>query len=109
METSIALIRQINEVDPPLRDVLYSILEEMERQHADGEAYLVGECKAQPGKKDIERFAAMLERLKKALHGRIYPLLIGYSIAPGVHHYLQARHPGTKTALTYQIERTGQQ
>ena len=207
MATSIALIRQINDVEPHLRDVLYSILEEMERQQrervtrddfaelrqivanlalaqektekevaklargmqdlqkqmgglshavgygiedrlmpfipayalqtfgldiqsterafietspgshdeinilakgadADGQAYLIGECKAQPGKKDADRFQALLQRLERVLPGRIYPLLVGYSIHPSVQGYIHQRHPGIKTALTYEIERT---
>jgi hypothetical protein len=74
---------------------------------AEGEAYLVGECKAQPGKKDADRFQALLLRLGRVLPGRIYPLLVGYSIHPSVQSYIHQRHPGIKTALTYEIERAG--
>ncbi len=73
---------------------------------ADGQAYLIGECKAQPGKKDADRFQALLQRLERVLPGRIYPLLVGYSIHPSVQGYIHQRHPGIKTALTYEIERT---
>lgn len=74
---------------------------------SDGQAYLIGECKAQPGKKDADRFHALLLRLEKILPGRIYPLLVGYSIHPTVQGYIHQRHPGIKTALTYEIERAG--
>ena len=37
MSVSVALVRRISEVEPPLREVLWAILEEMERQRAQWE------------------------------------------------------------------------
>ncbi|MGB9713338.1 MAG: coiled-coil domain-containing protein [Dissulfurimicrobium sp.] len=66
--------------------------------------YLVGECKAQPGKKDADRFAAMLERLSAVLGKNIQAMLIGYTFTPQVEKYMAGRYPTIKPVKTYEIE-----
>ena len=66
--------------------------------------YLVGECKAQPGKKDADRFASMLERLKTVLGKNIQAVLIGYAFTPQVERYAAGKYPAIKLAKTYEIE-----
>jgi len=66
--------------------------------------FLVGECKAQPSKKDIERFVKLIERLHKALLAPIYPIFIGYVFAPEVEHYAQIEYPDLRLMKTYEFE-----
>jgi uncharacterized phage infection (PIP) family protein YhgE len=76
-----------------------------EGKDANGDpVYLVGECKAQPGKKDVDRFAAMLERLSIKLGKNIQAMLIGYTFTPQVEKYMAGRYPAIKPAKTYEIE-----
>ncbi len=66
--------------------------------------FLIGECKAQPSKKDIERFVKLIERLHKALLAPIYPIFIGYVFAPEVEHYAQIEYPDLRLMKTYEFE-----
>jgi cell division protein FtsB len=66
--------------------------------------YIIGECKAHPGKKDADRFASLLERLKTRLPGKILPLLIGYSFQPAVEKYIRGRYPGIEIVKSYEFE-----
>ena len=76
-----------------------------EGRDANGDpVYLVGECKAQPGKKDADRFASMLERLTMVLGKNIQAVLIGYAFTPQVERYAAGRYPAIKLAKTYEIE-----
>ncbi len=74
----------------------------------EGAGFLVGECKARPGKKDADRFAAMLKRLSAVLEGRLYPVLIGYTFPPEVERYVAEKHPDLKLVKTYQVQRAGE-
>jgi len=67
-------------------------------------AYFIGECKARPGKRDADRFAAMLVRLSGVLEGRFYPVLIGYSFAPDVERYVSEKYPHIHLVKTYAVE-----
>lgn len=67
-------------------------------------AYLLAECKAKPGKRDADRFAAMLTRLAEVLDGQFFPLLIGYTFAPEVEHYVTHKYPHIRLVKTYAIE-----
>ena len=67
-------------------------------------AYLLGECKARPGKKDADRFAAMLTRLAEVLDGTFFPLLIGYTFAPEVELYVAHKYPHIRLVKTYAVE-----
>jgi uncharacterized coiled-coil protein SlyX len=72
----------------------------------DGEvAHLIGECKTKPGKKDADHFAAMLKRLAKVLEGRFFSLLIGFTYAPEVEHYVQQKYPDIRLIKTYVLEK----
>lgn len=70
----------------------------------DGErCYLIGECKAQPGKKDADRFASKLERAGKFLKGRIFPLLVGYVYTPSVERYIRSTYPNFKLMKSFEF------
>ena len=68
------------------------------------DGFLIGECKAKPGKKDADRFSAMLNRLSKVLKGRIFPVFIGYTFAPEVEQYFSTNYPEIKMVKTYAVE-----
>jgi hypothetical protein len=66
---------------------------------------VVGECKAQPEKKDIERFMKMINRLSNYKVGaKIYPFVVGYVFHPSVIGYLKTNYPELKYFKTYEIE-----
>ncbi|MEM3466416.1 MAG: hypothetical protein QW566_08105 [Candidatus Jordarchaeales archaeon] len=69
--------------------------------------YVIGECKAQPGKKDVDRFVKKVRRLEAHLKASIYPLLVGYSFSPEIERYISQRYPFINTAMTYEIEMIG--
>ena len=58
--------------------------------------FLIGECKAQPGKRDLDRFAKLLGRVRRRLSGEVQPLMVGYQIAPAVEAYARTRHPDVR-------------
>ncbi len=66
--------------------------------------FIIGECKAQPGKKDFDRFAKTAERVKKILAGDIYAFIVGYSFSPEVEIYAREKYPHIRTYKTYQFE-----
>ncbi len=71
-------------------------------------AWLVVECKARPGRKDADRFAALIGRLPAALgDGTLHPLLVGYSIRPEVERYVRTAHPRIRLAQTHEVEYCG--
>jgi hypothetical protein len=72
--------------------------------------YIIGESKAQPGKKDLDRFNLMLGRLKdyfKVKDDGIKGFMIGYIFAPEVENYARFKYPHIDLFKTYQIERIG--
>ncbi len=86
-------------------DGKYDEVNILARGSLDGETgYLVGECKAKPGKKDANRFASMLDRLSTVLEGRLIPVLIGYTFAPEVESYVSRKHPHIRLVKTYALE-----
>jgi len=86
-------------------DGRYDEVNILARGNLNGETgYLVGECKAKPGKKDADRFASMLERLSTVLEGRLIPLLIGYTFAPEVESHVSRKHPHIRLVKTYALE-----
>ncbi len=86
-------------------DGKYDEVNILARGKLNGETgYLVGECKAKPGKKDADRFASMLKRLSTVLQGRLFPVLIGYTFAPKVENYVAEKHPHIRMAKTYAVE-----
>ena len=70
----------------------------------DQEVYLIGECKAQPGKKDIQRFVSLINRLENKFKKEIFCFIVGYSFSKDVEDYLNLEYPYIKYFKTYQIE-----
>jgi len=68
------------------------------------QVFIIGECKAQPGKKDFDRFAKIAERVKKILSGDIYAFIVGYSFSPEVEIYAEEKYPYIRTYKSYQFE-----
>jgi len=72
---------------------------------SDGKDLLViGECKAQPGKKDIDRFMKMVSRLKNYFGKEVHPFIVGYTFSPEVEKYILEQYPALKFFRTYEIE-----
>ena len=65
--------------------------------------FMIGECKAQPGKKDFDRFDKMLTRLRDVLKGDIIPFMVGYHYAPDVESYAIKEYPHILRYKTFQI------
>ena len=55
--------------------------------------YIIGESKAQLGKKDADSFDKMLARLRNHLKGEIIPFIVCYSCAPDVENYIATQYP----------------
>ena len=55
--------------------------------------FIIGEAKAQPGKKDFDRFSQLLDRLKHHLKGDIEAFMVGYQYAPDVESYANRKYP----------------
>jgi len=77
--------------------------------YAEGEKggrpwFLIGECKAQPGKKDADRFASTLKRLRKRLIGEFVPLFVGCTFTPSVERYVRSSYPDMVLLKSYEIE-----
>ena len=69
--------------------------------------FLIGECKAQPGKKDFDRFAKRVERLQNVLKGQITALMVGYHFTPEVEAYADKLYPSILHYKTFQIAALG--
>jgi hypothetical protein len=65
--------------------------------------FVIGECKAQPGKKDFVRFQKKVERLQQHLHGEVLPLFIGYHFTPEVEAYVALSFPTIRLFKTFRI------
>ena len=65
--------------------------------------FLIGECKAQPGKRDLDRFAKLIARVRRRLSGEVQALMVGYQIAPAVEDYARTRHPEITIANSVQF------
>lgn len=70
----------------------------------NAEILVVGECKAQPGKKDIDRFVKMCERVKKCCGKEVYEYIIGYTFMPDIETYIKNNYPQLKFYRNYEIE-----
>ena len=66
--------------------------------------YIIGESKAQPGKKDVDKFSLMLKRLAEYFNADVKGFMLGYNYAPNVEEYLIKKHPHISFFKTYQIE-----
>ena len=69
----------------------------------EGPCFLIGECKAQPGKKDADRFAKKIARLSTKLNGKIYPLFVGYLFSPEVEEYFRSTCPEIRIMKSFQF------
>ncbi len=71
----------------------------------DGEkVYMIGECKARHGKKEIERFAELLKKVKGYLNAPVYSFVVGYSYSPEVEKYLEEKYPEIKIMKSFEFE-----
>ena len=66
--------------------------------------FIIGECKAQPGKKDFDRMGQMLNRVKKAVKGDIHPFLVGYHFSPDVEAYAEEMYPHIRICKSFEFE-----
>ncbi|MEW6525710.1 MAG: hypothetical protein AB1444_03465 [Spirochaetota bacterium] len=73
----------------------------------DKDVYIIGECKAQPGKRDIDRFAKMLERLRVYLQSDVIGFMVGYTIHPEIEEYCKMNY-NINAFKTYQVKRIAQ-
>ncbi len=67
-----------------------------EGQKNCGKVYVIGECKARPGEKEIHSLLKAVERLKNFFKAEVYPFIIGYYYSPDVKEYLKKEKPEIK-------------
>ncbi len=65
---------------------------------------IVGECKAQPGKKDIKQFDALLSRLQKHFQVSVQGFIVGYTFSPEMEDLLAQSYSHIKAFKTYEVE-----
>ncbi len=71
----------------------------------DGEKiFIIGESKAQMGKKDVSRFEKLLARVSKHLSSEVWPLFITHSAHPDVETYAKNRIPGLSIYKSYDLK-----
>ncbi|UCH93118.1 MAG: hypothetical protein JSV88_22925 [Candidatus Aminicenantes bacterium] len=66
--------------------------------------FAVGECKAKPGKKDVDKFHKIIERVRVVLEGVIFPFLVGFGFDPEVENYIRENYPQTRMFKSYEFE-----
>lgn len=66
--------------------------------------YAIGECKSQPGKKDIDKFNQLIERVRTVLKGEIFLFVVGYSFDPAVENYIRENYPETGIYMSFEFE-----
>lgn len=66
-------------------------------------SFIIGECKAQPGKKDIDKFDKLIERIKKVITGDVYCFIAGHQFTPDVEVYLSKKYPYIKACKSYEF------
>jgi hypothetical protein len=66
--------------------------------------FVIGECKAKPGKKDVDKFHKMIERVRTALKGEVFLFLAGYTFQPIVENYIRENYPQTGIFKSYEFE-----
>ncbi|RMG03329.1 MAG: hypothetical protein D6726_05830 [Nitrospirae bacterium] len=67
-------------------------------------AYLIGECKARPSKRDIKRFNEVLKRVREQLGENVEGFIVGYYYAPDIERYIRERYPEIKMMKSFQFE-----
>ncbi len=66
--------------------------------------FIIGECKSQPGKKDIDKFNQVIDRVKKTLNGNVYFFIAGYQFTPDVETYIAKKYPHIRAFKSYDFE-----
>jgi len=74
-----------------------------EGSRAGEDIFIIGEAKAQPGKKDFDDFSKKLARLQGVLKGAIASFMVGYQYTPAVEAYEDERHPQIRRFRTFEI------
>jgi len=64
---------------------------------------VIGESKAQLGKRDVDRFRKLLERAHKHLARPLIPLLVVYSVRPEVERYASEKIPELVIVKSYEL------
>ena len=67
-------------------------------------AFVIGECKSQPSKKDVDKFHQMIERVQTVLEGEIFLFMVGYSYDPEVEIYIRDKYPKISMFKSYDFE-----
>ena len=67
-------------------------------------AYLVGECKARPGKREIKKFAQSLERIESHFGSEVEAFLVGYYFSPQIERYLKEKYPRIRVMKSFEFE-----
>lgn len=97
-----ALDRRFVEYDDGLFDEVNLFLK---GRNASGNlVYLIGECKAQPGKKDAARFSGTVKRLEAVLDGEVFGILVGYQFRPEVEAYVRGKYSHLRLMKTFEFK-----
>ncbi len=67
-------------------------------------SFIFGECKAQPGKNDVLKFAKVAERLADIFPGDHYLFMVGYQFHPEVETYIDAMFPRIRIFKSFEFE-----
>ncbi|RME68163.1 MAG: hypothetical protein D6778_02225 [Nitrospirae bacterium] len=65
------------------------------------EVWIIGECKSQIKKKEIDDFIKVLKKIDEVLPGKKMPIVVTYQASPPVREYI--RQKGMKLYLSYQF------
>lgn len=65
------------------------------------EVWIIGECKSQLKKKDVDEFLKKLKKIEKILTGEKFPIVVAYQASPTVKAYIEEQ--GLKIYLSYQF------
>jgi len=69
----------------------------------DEEVYVIGESKAQLGKKDLGGFERLLKRVSSYLGARIIPVLVTHSVHPKVERFARDKISGLLIYKSFQL------
>ena len=65
---------------------------------------MVGECKARPSRREIDRLAEVVKRLKGHFGLPVHPFIVGYLFSPEVERYLREKHPEIRPLKSFEFE-----
>lgn len=101
-DTDVKLVERRNLVYPDGKyDEINIYAEGTKKGHP---VFIIGECRAQPGRKDFDRFSRMTECVKKTVGGDICAFIAGYSFSPEVEAYAKKKYPDIRMYKTYEFE-----